>query len=158
MRTLGLGLLLLYLQLLLLSVVSGGIVVSLATMKTIAELLREIGIASLVCKVYELQLEGTDKYVYRLQDSSGFFFLDILHKITGFDDLSEIRKNSVQVNFGKNKIKVASLKDILHSKRTAARPKDLAVIPILEATKNEIEQQKKNAKAEAPDQENGMSM
>jgi len=33
---------------------------------------------------------------------------------------------------------VASLDDIIHSKRTANRPKDLATLPLLEALRDEL--------------------
>jgi hypothetical protein len=39
---------------------------------------------------------------------------------------------------------VASLRDIIRSKRASGRPKDLAVLPELEATLNEIEHEKAN--------------
>ena len=100
------------------------------------------------CKVYELKLDGTEKYMYRLQNQEGTFFLDILHEITGFEDLKNIRKNAATVNFAGYSLKIASLKDILHSKRIAARPKDLAVIPILELTQNEIEEKQKKQREE----------
>jgi hypothetical protein len=40
---------------------------------------------------------------------------------------------------------VASLRDIVHSKRAAGRPKDLAVLPELEATLHEIGRKKETA-------------
>jgi len=97
-------------------------------------------------KVYELKLKNSDKYMYRLQNDEGTFFLDILHSISGFQDLHELRKNANKVKFGKHFLKVASLKDILHSKKTANRSKDLAVIEILEETQYEIENRQKNNK------------
>lgn len=106
------------------------------------------------CKVYELKLTNTQNYMYRLQKDDGTFFLDILHKIAGYDELSGIRKRATSVTFDKYSLKVAALEDILHSKKIAGRPKDLAVIPILEMTQNEIRAQQEKQQIQKPEKGN----
>lgn len=53
----------------------------------------------------------------------------------GYDDLAE---RSVEFDIGSARVRVASLDDIIHSKRTAGRPKDHATLPILEALRDEL--------------------
>jgi hypothetical protein len=53
----------------------------------------------------------------------------------GYDDLAE---RAVEFDIGGVRVRVASLDDIIHSKRTAGRPKDLATLPVLEALRDEL--------------------
>ena len=53
----------------------------------------------------------------------------------GFDDLAE---RAVAFDIGGTPVLVASLDDVIHSKRTAGRPKDLATLPVLEALRDEL--------------------
>jgi len=53
----------------------------------------------------------------------------------GYDDLSE---KAVEFDIGDVRVRVASLDDIIHSKRTAGRPKDFATLPLLEALRDEL--------------------
>ena len=69
-------------------------------------------------------------------------FMSIIHGIKSFELL---RSDSVEVEFGKYKLKVASLKNIIKSKRAAGRPRDRAIIDILERTLLEKEKQKKKS-------------
>jgi hypothetical protein len=55
---------------------------------------------------------------------------------------SGLRSRSVSVRVGSEKVRVASLEDILKSKRAAGRRKDLAVLPILEDTLREKKKRK----------------
>lgn len=61
-------------------------------------------------------------------------FMSILHGIKSFENL---RSDAVEVEFEGYKIKVASLKKIIRSKKTLGRPRDNAVIDILEKTLSE---------------------
>jgi predicted nucleotidyltransferase len=61
-------------------------------------------------------------------------FMSILHGIKSFESL---RSDAVEVEFEGYKIKVASLKKIIRSKKTLGRPRDNAVIDILEKTLSE---------------------
>ncbi len=53
----------------------------------------------------------------------------------GYDDLSD---KAVEFDIGEVRVRVASLDDIIHSKRTAGRPKDFATLPLLEALRDEL--------------------
>ena len=51
--------------------------------------------------------------------------------IGGYDD---IIGRAVEMDIGDHVVRVLSLEDLIRTKRAAGRPKDLAVIPTLEAT------------------------
>ncbi len=61
-------------------------------------------------------------------------FMSILHGIKSFEN---IHSDAVEVEFEGYALKVASLKKIIRSKKTLGRPRDLAVIEILEKTLDE---------------------
>lgn len=61
-------------------------------------------------------------------------FMSILHGIKSFEN---IRSDAVEVDFEGYAIKVASLAKIIRSKKALGRPRDLAVIEILEKTLDE---------------------
>jgi len=61
-------------------------------------------------------------------------FMSILHGITSFESL---RSDAVEVEFEGYELKVASLEKIIRSKKALGRPRDLAVIEILERTLDE---------------------
>ena len=61
-------------------------------------------------------------------------FMSALHGIKSFENL---RSDVVEVDFEGNSLKVASLEKIIRSKKILARPRDLAVIEILEKTLDE---------------------
>ena len=60
--------------------------------------------------------------------------MSILHGIKSFENL---HSDAVQVEFEGYELKVASLDKIIQSKKTLGRPRDLAVIEILERTLDE---------------------
>lgn len=53
----------------------------------------------------------------------------------GYDGLAV---EAVAFDIDGDRVLVASLDDIIHSKRTAGRPKDLATLPVLEALRDEL--------------------
>jgi hypothetical protein len=59
-----------------------------------------------------------------------------LHGVISFESL---RSRAAEVKFGTAAIWVADLKDIIKSKRALGRPKDLAVLELLEKTQDEKE-------------------
>jgi predicted nucleotidyltransferase len=61
-------------------------------------------------------------------------FMSILHGIKSFENL---RSDAIEVNFDEYILKVASLEKIIRSKKVLGRPKDKAVIGILEKTLDE---------------------
>jgi len=52
----------------------------------------------------------------------------------GIRSLASLRSRATHVKFAGNEILVADLTDIIRSKRAAKRPKDIAVLPVLEET------------------------
>jgi len=67
-------------------------------------------------------------------------FMSILHGIKSFENL---RSDAVEVEFDGYTLKIASLEKIILSKKTLGRPRDLAVIGILEKT---LDEKKKRSK------------
>jgi predicted nucleotidyltransferase len=61
-------------------------------------------------------------------------FMPVIHGVRSFESL---RSRAIQVRFGGHTLWVADLRDIIRSKRALGRPKDLAVLEILEKAKNE---------------------
>jgi hypothetical protein len=64
--------------------------------------------------------------------------LDIAFTPTGTDGYDELAERAVEFEIDDLRVWVASLDDVIHSKRTAARPKDLATLPLLEALRDEL--------------------
>lgn len=62
--------------------------------------------------------------------------MPLIHGVRSFEGL---RSRSITRMVGDSEVRLASLRDIILSKRTAARPRDLAVLPVLESTLHEIE-------------------
>ncbi len=77
--------------------------------------------------------------VVRDEDGLQVDFMSTLHGIRSFEGL---RARAETVSFGEHKLLVASLSDIIRSKRAAGRARDLAVLEILEKT---LDEQKKIA-------------
>jgi hypothetical protein len=67
--------------------------------------------------------------------------IDILFVLSGISDFASLKRNSTAVDFCGNPLRIAALADIIASKKAAARPKDLASIPILEMTLDEKRKQ-----------------
>jgi hypothetical protein len=69
--------------------------------------------------------------------------VDLLPRLYGVrSSFESLRSRSITVRVGSEKVRVASLEDILKSKRAAGRRKDLAVLPILEDTLREKKKRK----------------
>jgi hypothetical protein len=68
--------------------------------------------------------------------------LDFLSKLHGVRSFEGLRSRATIVEFGEHELKIASLADIIKSKRATGRPRDLAVLEILEKTFDEQENQK----------------
>jgi predicted nucleotidyltransferase len=76
-------------------------------------------------------------------------FMPVLHGIRSFESL---RSDASEVEFEGHKIKVASLEKIIRSKKTLGRPRDKAVLEILEKT---LSEKKKNQKKKAKSPKKG---
>ena len=72
--------------------------------------------------------------LYRVVRDADGLQLDFMAKIDGIRSFERLRAAASPVVFGGHPILVASLRDIIKSKRAAGRPQDLAVIPVLEQT------------------------
>lgn len=94
------------------------------------------------CQFVELKLVD-DNYMYRLFHRTEPLVVDFLFAPAGLGDFAAVRRNSTEVLFGGHPLRIAALEDILASKKAAARPKDLASIPILEMTIDERRKQER---------------
>jgi len=68
--------------------------------------------------------------------------LDFLQMIDGIKSFASLRSRATYVEFDKQKISIASLEDIIKSKKAAHRDKDMAVINILEKTLTEVKNER----------------
>lgn len=69
--------------------------------------------------------------------------MPVIHGVRSFEGW---RARSAIRKIGDAEVRLASPRDIISSKRTAARPRDLAVLPVLESTLHEIEKRAKDKK------------
>lgn len=97
---------------------------------------------SMNCRFVELKLVD-DRYMYRLFHRTEPLVVDFLFSPTGLPDYGAVKKNSMEVLFDGCALRIASLEDVLVSKRATAREKDLASIPILETTLDEKRKQER---------------
>jgi predicted nucleotidyltransferase len=78
--------------------------------------------------------------MFRLERDGGLQ-VDFLMRVDGVRSFESLRSRSDRLNFKDGwSVVVASLPDIIKSKRAVGRPKDLAVLPELEATQREREE------------------
>jgi hypothetical protein len=69
--------------------------------------------------------------------------VDLMVTAHGIRSFESLRSRAMVILVGGLPLQVASLQDILRSKKTAGRAKDLAVLPVLEATQREKERKEK---------------
>lgn len=81
--------------------------------------------------------------LYRLIDREGGLQLDFMPELHGIESFESLRAGSAEVYFGGVSILVADLDDVIRSKRALGRPKDVAVLDVLEKTRREKNQRKK---------------
>jgi predicted nucleotidyltransferase len=101
--------------------------VNLKKLKAIAQTLRAV-ILKPYYPVSDLFRVVTDEQGIQLD------FMAQLHGVRSFEGL---RSRATAVEFGEHQLKIASLADIIKSKRATGRDKDLAVLEILERTLDE---------------------
>ena len=80
--------------------------------------------------------------LYRIQRDADGLQIDLMRRIHGVRSFLSLRSRATPIKFGKSALLIASLEDILKSKKSARRAKDLAVIDIIEATLNETKKSK----------------
>ena len=90
---------------------------------------------------------ASDLYRVVRDDGLQVDFMPTVHGVRTFEGLRE-RASAVEID-GVT-IRVASLADIIKSKRAARRPQDLAALDVLERTLEETNQQKKKARRAPP--------
>jgi len=73
--------------------------------------------------------------LYRMVRDADGLQVDFMSTIHGVRSFAGLRDRSTIVVFGSASLRVAALSDIIASKRAARRPRDLAVIDILEAAR-----------------------
>jgi hypothetical protein len=71
-----------------------------------------------------------------MRDSDGFQ-VDFMTVIDGIATFEGLGKRATKVHIGQSALMVASLPDIIKSKKAAGRPRDMAVLPVLEKTLEE---------------------
>lgn len=69
--------------------------------------------------------------------------LDFMTRIHGARSFASLRSRASRIDFGGHQLLVADLSDIIKSKRAAGRPRDRAVLDILEKTLNEKQKTEK---------------
>jgi predicted nucleotidyltransferase len=70
--------------------------------------------------------------VFRMERNRGRVQVDFLSEISGVRSFEGLRRRATKVDFGGAPLMVASLADIIKSKKAAGRPQDIAALPILE--------------------------
>lgn len=76
--------------------------------------------------------------LYRLQSKTGVQ-IDMMPSISGFSSFESIRSHATDANVEGLPLRIASLADVIKSKKAANRAKDLASMPVLEETLREKE-------------------
>lgn len=77
--------------------------------------------------------------LFRLvRDRDGLQF-DFMAKVDGIRSFEGLKSRAEEVRFGRHKLLVASLADVIKSKQAAGRPQDRAVLPLLRKTLDEKE-------------------
>ena len=75
--------------------------------------------------------------LFRLvRDRDGLQF-DFMSKVDGIRSYQSLRSRAAAIRFGRATLLVATLEDIIKSKRAANRPQDRAVLPVLRKTLDE---------------------
>jgi hypothetical protein len=72
--------------------------------------------------------------LYRVVDDASGLQADFMPVIHGVRSFEGLRSRATEFTIGKVTAKVASLSDIIASKKAAGRERDLAVLPVLEKT------------------------
>jgi predicted nucleotidyltransferase len=75
--------------------------------------------------------------LYRVINDDQGLQLDFMTRLHGIRSLEGLRSHAGRIQFGQYELIIASLADIIASKRAAGRSRDLAVLEILERTLDE---------------------
>jgi predicted nucleotidyltransferase len=77
--------------------------------------------------------------LYRMVNDERGLQVDLMPVIHGVRSFNSLRSRAVEVTLSGQRLLVAALGDIIASKRSAGRPRDLAVLDVLEKTHREKE-------------------
>jgi hypothetical protein len=80
--------------------------------------------------------------LFRVTNEEQGVQLDFMSRLHGVRSFEGLRSRAEAVKFGEHELKIASLADIIKSKRATGRARDLAVLEILERTLDEKEKPK----------------
>lgn len=75
--------------------------------------------------------------LYRVVNEDAGLQLDLMTQVHGIRSFAGLKARAAEVTFGGASLRVASLDDIIKSKRAAGRARDKAVLPVLERTREE---------------------
>ncbi len=94
-----------------------------------------------------LEMSSTQPYypasdLYRLVEKKSGIQLDFMSELHGVKSFESLKSRASEVYFGRARMLVADLKDVIRSKGGLGRDKDLAVLYILEKTQSEKEKTK----------------
>lgn len=78
--------------------------------------------------------------LYRVMRDRDGLQIDFMSKVDGVKSFEKLRAAASRITFGGASVLVAALPDIIRSKRSAGRPQDLAVLPLLERVQREAEE------------------
>ena len=81
--------------------------------------------------------------LYRVVVEGTGLQLDFMSVLTGISSFSSLRSRARQETFGRSRLWVARLEDVIASKRKLGRPRDKAVLDVLEKTLHEEKKAKK---------------
>jgi predicted nucleotidyltransferase len=90
---------------------------------------------------------ASDLYRVVRDDGVQVDFMATIHGIRSFEGL---RDRSDTIDVGGVTIRVASLRDIIKSKKAAKRPRDIAVLPVLEIALEEANRSEEKARSARP--------
>ena len=83
--------------------------------------------------------------LFRIFRDADALQIDFMSAIDGVHSFEGLRKRAMPVQLGNAEIRVASLTDIIKSKKAAGRPQDTAVLGVLEKTLEETSRNQKSA-------------
>jgi hypothetical protein len=75
--------------------------------------------------------------LYRVVNDSRGVQLDFMSALHGIKSFAALRSRATRISFDAHPLWVADLDDVIRSKKALGRPKDRAVLEILEATRDE---------------------
>jgi hypothetical protein len=85
--------------------------------------------------------------LFRVVNDEQGIQLDFMSRLHGIRSFEGLKSRSTPVKFGEHELRVASLRDIIKSKRAAGRDRDLAVLETLEKT---LDEQEKSSDQKSP--------